>query len=94
MGHGDNQGHGQGGADLDGGLVVESLGDTTALTETLDGRMVGELRETDFALHKLDESIVDPERILLPDSLGVTGRTLGGGGLGGDGRHEIPLSLA
>lgn len=69
--------------------IFRGLGATALLHEGLDGRMVHKLRSENLTLDELDQTIVDPEGVVVPDSFGESGGTSGflGGGVG-VGRHS------
>ena len=96
--HADDQADGDMTPNLDGSLVVHSGGDATGVAQFLDDGMVHELGKGDLFLDEFDQAVVYSECLVLPVSLGVSGRTLGSGGLGvgdgGVGIHGVPLSLA
>ena len=75
---------------LGGVLVAHTGGDTAVVAQFLDDGMVNELGQRDLVLDELYQAIVYSEGLVLPISLGVSGGTLGGGGLGvvGGGRHS------
>lgn len=94
--HRDQQANGDLTPDLDGVLVANTGGDTAVVAQLLDDGVVNELGQRDLVLDELYQAIVYSEGLVIPIGLGVSGRTLGGGGLGvvGVGIHGVPLSLA
>ena len=86
----------------DGFLIAHSGGDTAVVAQLLDDGVVNELGQRDLVLDELYQAIVYSEGLVIPIGLGVSGGTLGGGGLGvvgvgvgvGVGIHGVPLSLA
>ena len=94
--HRDQQANGDLAPGLGGVLVAHTGGDTAVVAQLLDDGMVNELGQRDLVLDELYQAIVYSECFIIPIGLGVSGRTLGGGGLGvvGVGIHGVPLSLA
>lgn len=69
------------------------FGDTAGLKEVLDNRMRGELGQGDFTLDELYQAVVYSEGGFVPYFLGEVGRTGGGLGVLGGGRHsDTPFS--
>lgn len=90
FGHADEQGDGEGIA------VFGSLRTTATGHEVFDNRMVDKDGHSHLPFDELDEAVEDAEGVGIPGCLGVAFGTLGGlgGGVGVDGGHGVPLSLA